>query len=166
MGNQNNPINNAKVALRVGLPQWTNPTRIQELVDYLQKHPGIVDEITLFSGHTHAAFPLELIKERCRVMAKVIPQFKALGLSTGINHITTIGHLDENLDQSLNKPWTAPDRHRRHTLERLLLLHRPQGGRLHPPVLYRPGRDQTRFYLVRRRCTPGFTYADHVSLLL
>ena len=105
MGNQKILINNAKVSLRVGLPQWMNQERIDELVKYLQKHPGMVDEVALFSGHTHSAYPLELIQERCQVMARVLPQFKTLGLTAGINHITTIGHLDENLDHSLNKPW-------------------------------------------------------------
>jgi len=105
MGKQTEQITKAKIALRIGLPQWMNPTRIQELVAYIQKHPGIVDEVALFSGHTHSAFPLSLIQERCEAMAKVLPQFKALGLITGINHITTIGHLDENLENSLNQPW-------------------------------------------------------------
>ena len=106
MGNQNNQIKKAKMALRIGLPQWMNPSRVQELVTYLKSHPGMVDEVAFFDGHTHSAYPLELIQERCKVIARVLPQFKALGLSAGINHITTIGHLDENLARSLNKPWT------------------------------------------------------------
>ena len=82
-----------------------NQARIDEAVTYIRKHPGIVDEVALFSGHTHSAFPLSLIQERCEIIAKVLPQFKALGIIAGINHITSIGHLDENLAHSLNQPW-------------------------------------------------------------
>ncbi len=106
MEKQTEKIKEAKIALRIGLPQWMSQARIDEAVAYLQQHPGIVDEVALFSGHTHSAFPLALIQERCEIIAKVLPQFKALGITAGINHITTIGHLDENLANSLNQPWT------------------------------------------------------------
>jgi hypothetical protein len=99
------PITKAKIELRIGLPQLMNPTRVQEMVAYLQKHPGMVDEVALFTGLTHSAFPLSLILERCEVIARVLPQFKAIGLIAGINHMTTIGHSEENLDHSLNEPW-------------------------------------------------------------
>ena len=105
MATQTQKITKSKMALRVGLPQWMNPTRMQELLAYLKAHPGMIDEVAFFSGHTHSAYPLSLIKERCEVMAKYIPQFKALGLIAGINHISTIGHFDENLENSLQEPW-------------------------------------------------------------
>ncbi len=99
------PITKAKIELRVGLPQLMNPARLREMVAYLQKHPGMVDEVALFTGITHSPLPQSLIQERCEVIARALPQFKALGLIAGINHMTTIGHSEENPEHSLNEPW-------------------------------------------------------------
>ncbi len=99
------PITKAKIELRIGLPQLMNPTRVEEMVAYLQKHPGMVDEVALFTSYTHAALPLSVIQERCEFIARALPQFKAIGLIAGINHTTTIGHSDEDLEHSLNQPW-------------------------------------------------------------
>ena len=99
------PISKLKVELRIGLPQLSNPTRVQDMVTYLQAHPGMVDEVALFTGLTHSPFPLPLIQERCKAIARALPQFKAIGLIAGINHMTTIGHLDEDLEHALNEPW-------------------------------------------------------------
>ena len=87
-------ITRSKMALRIGLPQWMNQARIDEAVAYLQKHPGIVDEVALFTGHTHSALPAVLIQERCEVIARVLPQFKAIGLISRhqpYNHHRSLG---------------------------------------------------------------------------
>jgi hypothetical protein len=39
------------------------------------------------------------------VLAEVLAEFKTLGVAAGINHLATIGHLDENLENSLREPW-------------------------------------------------------------
>ena len=43
------PITRARVSLRVSIFNWDNPTRLRELLDYLQTHPGTVDEVALFT---------------------------------------------------------------------------------------------------------------------
>jgi hypothetical protein len=104
----NNPkdkITKAKISLRVSIFDWANPARLRELLDYLQSHPGAIDEVALFTQISGSALPLAQIQEHARLLAEVLPQFKALGLTAGINHLATVGHYDENLDKSLNEPW-------------------------------------------------------------
>ncbi len=105
MGNQKDRITKAKISLRVSVHDWANPTCRQELLDYLRNHPGTLDEVWLFTILTAAPLPLAKIYELSDQLAEVLPQFKALGLAAGINHLATVGHYDENLENSLTEPW-------------------------------------------------------------
>ncbi len=99
------PITRARIALRVSIFNWHNPDRLRELLDYLQAHPGAIDEVALFTQISGSALPLADLQEHARWLADVLPQFKALGLTAGINHLATVGHYDENLAHSLDEPW-------------------------------------------------------------
>ncbi len=99
------PITRIKIALRVSIFNWDNPARLGELLDYLQAHPGAIDEVALFTQISGSALPLAAIREHAHGLAEALPQFRALGLTAGINHLATVGHYDENLAHSLNEPW-------------------------------------------------------------
>lgn len=106
--NETNPSAQAArftVSLRVHYPTWKSRSRFQEQLDFIRAHRDVIDEVALFSAHTHTALPLPELESRAGVMAERIPALKALGLRVGINHIATLGHLDENLENSLNEPW-------------------------------------------------------------
>lgn len=102
---QKGRITKAKISLRVSIFDWSNPARLKELLDYLQKHPGTIDEVALFTIISGSPLPLPKLQEHAHLLANVLPKFKALGLSAGINHLATVGHYDENLAHSLNEPW-------------------------------------------------------------
>jgi hypothetical protein len=93
------------VSLRVSTFLWMNDVRLKDLLDLLAEYRDTVGEVAFFTGFTHPPMPLATIQERAERLKRVIPEFKALGLSSGINHLSTMGHLDENLENSLNEPW-------------------------------------------------------------
>lgn len=95
----------ATVSIRIGTPRYVEPALHAELLQWLTDHPGIVDEVAFFTGITHPPLPLATITARAARLAEVLPQYQALGLTAGINHLATMGHLDENLVNSLNEPW-------------------------------------------------------------
>ena len=93
------------ISLRAFLPVWMHKPRRQELLDLLARYKGTVNEVALFTGHTHVPLPLQVIRDRAEILGEILPRFKALGIAAGINHHVTLGHFDENLDNSLKEPW-------------------------------------------------------------
>ena len=80
--------------------------RYRELLALFEKYKGVTDEITFFTSATHPPLPLEEIKRRCEILARRIPQAKALGYRAGINVLSTMGHHNENLPNSLSGDYT------------------------------------------------------------
>lgn len=92
-------------SLRVHVGIWMDDKLRKELLERLVEFRGAIDEVAFFTSRTHPPLPRKVILERAAVLTRVIPEFKAIGLSAGINHLATLGHLDENLDFSLREPW-------------------------------------------------------------
>jgi hypothetical protein len=95
----------AKISIRAGVGQWMNQKRRDELLAFVHQYRDVIDEVALFTGFTHPPLPLAEVESRAGVLAEVLPPLKALGVTAGINHLATIGHLDENLENSLREPW-------------------------------------------------------------
>ncbi len=95
----------AHISLRIGSPLWMHPARLDELVSIVGEYRDTVTEVAFFTGLTHPPLPLDVIEARAAMLAEIMPRFRAAGVSAGINHLSTIGHLDENLPNSLREPW-------------------------------------------------------------
>jgi len=95
----------ATVSLRISPHLWLDDDRRGDLFECLRKCRGTIEEVAFFTSFTHSVLPYAEVTRRARALAGIIPEFKALGLRTGINHLTTLGHLDEDLDNSLGEPW-------------------------------------------------------------
>ncbi len=95
----------ANISLRVSLYLWNDPRRRKELLRMLRQYRGVIDEVAIFTSVTHPALPLAVVRQRAAAIGEVLPEFARLGVRYGINHLSTIGHLDENLANSLNEPW-------------------------------------------------------------
>ena len=91
-------------SLRVSAMQWSNPHLNAEVLELLRAHSEI-GEVAFFTQHTHSPLPLKVIQERAGVLRDVLPRYRAIGVRAGINHLSTIGHLNENLENSLREPW-------------------------------------------------------------
>src|SRR3990172_13366653 len=95
----------AKISLRVSVYLWRHEERRQELLALLCDYRDTIDEVAFFTSFTHPPVPLKELDRRAEILTEVIPQFKAHGLRVGINHLSLLGHLEENLDNSLDEPW-------------------------------------------------------------
>jgi hypothetical protein len=100
------PIEKAFISFRIGTPQWMPEHRYRDLLALFEKYKGVTDEITFFTSFTHPDLPLDEMKRRCDILAQRIIQAKALGYRSGINVLSTIGHHEENLPNSLSGDFT------------------------------------------------------------
>lgn len=99
-------LEKAFIAFRIGTPQWLTEERYRDLLALFEKYKGVTDEITFFTSFTHPNLPLEEMKRRCDILARRVEQAKALGYRAGINILSTMGHHEENLPNSLSGNYT------------------------------------------------------------
>lgn len=95
----------SRISLRVSTFLWMNSLRQADLLAWMKEYGEAVEEVAFFTSFTHPPLPLTTITERAAILAELIPRFQALGVCAGINHLSTLGHLDENPENSLNEPW-------------------------------------------------------------
>ncbi len=95
----------ATISLRVWPQLWNNDARRAELLGLLRDRRDTIGEVCFFTSFTHSVLPFATLQERAEKLRAIIPDCQALGLRTGINHLSTMGHLDENLANSLDEPW-------------------------------------------------------------
>lgn len=98
-------LTHSAISLRISTHLWLDDTRRGELLKCLRGYRGTIGEVAFFTAFTHSVLPYGELSRRAHLLSGIIPEFKALGIRAGINHLTTIGHLDENLENSLNEPW-------------------------------------------------------------
>ncbi|MEX2232383.1 MAG: hypothetical protein WD824_09500 [Cyclobacteriaceae bacterium] len=99
-------IDKAFISFRIGTSQSLPEKRFNELLDLFDKYKGVTDEITFFTSVTHAPIPLDLFKQRMRIFKKRMLQARKRGYKSGLNILTTIGHHNENLENSLKGDYT------------------------------------------------------------
>jgi hypothetical protein len=99
-------IPKAFVSFRISVPQWLREQRYEELLTLFEKYKGVTDEVTFFTSATHPPLPLEEIQRRCRVLAQRMARARQLGYRAGINVLSTLGHHNENLANSLSGDYT------------------------------------------------------------
>lgn len=94
------------ISLRIHTRHWRNPTLFTELLCMLEEYRDTISEVAFFTASTHPPLPLAVIREEAEVLrCEIIPAVREIGLNAGINHLATLGHLDENPENSLNEPW-------------------------------------------------------------
>lgn len=106
LNSENSKIDKAVISFRIGVPLWISEKRCTDVLDLFDQYKGVTDEVTFFTSETHAPLPLEVIKERTSVLKERMEQTRKRGYRTGINILTTIGHHNENLDNSLKGDYT------------------------------------------------------------
>jgi hypothetical protein len=94
------------ISFRIGVPQWMDDVRFRALLDVFEKYKGVTDEITFFTSETHPPLPLEVIHRRAEILSQRMTAARALGYRAGINVLATLGHLNENLPNSLAATYT------------------------------------------------------------
>lgn len=99
-------IDKAFISFRIGTPIWIPEARFNEQMAMFAKYPGVTDEVTFFTSETHPCLPLNVIQERAKRLALRMDQVRQLGYRAGINLLSTIGHHNENLPNSLTGDYT------------------------------------------------------------
>ena len=93
-------------SLRVAYENWHEEERFRSLLALLDEYPGTVGEVALFSSAVHAPLPLAEFKRRTEIQKERMKTLREHSLSAGINILASIGHHEEDLDDSLHGPYT------------------------------------------------------------
>ena len=88
-------------SLRVAYENWEDPHRFAALCALLQKYDCGIDSIALFTSATHAPLTLAELERRAHIQKERMVQLRRLGFKAGINILATIGHHEEDLENSL-----------------------------------------------------------------
>ncbi len=99
-------VDKAYSSFRIGIGQSLPAKRFNELIDYFDNYKGIIDEITFFTSGTHPPIPLDVLKRRVTIFKDRMEQARKRGYKAGINVLNTVGHLNENLENSLQGNYT------------------------------------------------------------
>ena len=105
-GSPTTKVEKAFISFRIGVPLWSSEKRYNEVLDLFDKYKGVTDEVTFFTSATHPPLPLDVFRERAAILKGRIEEAKKHGYRAGINILSTIGHHNENLDNSLNEAYT------------------------------------------------------------
>ena len=95
-------LEKAFVSFRIGVQLWNNDRQFDALLALLRQHARVAEEITLFTSETHPPLPLETVRRIVPVLRQRLTQARDAGLKAGINVLSTIGHHNENLANSLS----------------------------------------------------------------
>lgn len=96
----------ANMSFRIGIGLSLQEKRFNELLDYFDTYHGVTDDITFFTAATHPPAPLEVFKERVAIFKGRMELARSRGYKAGINLLSTVGHLNENLPNSLKGDYT------------------------------------------------------------
>ena len=94
-------IEKAFISFRIGIPQWLRDERFAGLMAMFEKNKGVTDAITFFTAETHVPLTLMETERRAEILAIRMKVARELGYSSGINILSTMGHHEENLPNSL-----------------------------------------------------------------
>lgn len=93
------------ISFRIGPALWLSDAQFQPLLDFFDAQPGVVDELAFFTSTTHPPLPLDVIERRAERLGQILPAVRQHGMRAGINVLSTMGHHEENLRNSLQTPW-------------------------------------------------------------
>ncbi len=96
-----NKLNKAVISFRIGPQKWIEDGRFEELMELFDQYPSVTDEIAFFTHDTHSPLPIDVITQRAFILAKRMSVVRQKGFRAGINHLATLGHLNENLPNSV-----------------------------------------------------------------
>ncbi|MBN1553621.1 MAG: hypothetical protein JXA11_02665 [Phycisphaerae bacterium] len=84
--------------VRVGHAFLDREEYLDALLRMLDSSPRLVEEIVFFTSQYHCAGREEDLTRVAEKIARVMPKLRAAGYRVGVNHLTTTGHHEENLE--------------------------------------------------------------------
>jgi hypothetical protein len=88
-------------ALRIGTVVFERDGYADELLALLRDCPDLFAELAFFTSNFHSPMSLDRLREVAGKLAPVLTRFRAEGWPVGINHLSTIGHHEENMDAAV-----------------------------------------------------------------
>lgn len=95
----------AFISFRIGVPLWRPEARFEEVLSLLDEHPGLADEIALFTSETHPPLPLREVAQRAEILERRMAAARKRGYAAGVNVLSTLGHHEEDLAHSLGEDY-------------------------------------------------------------
>ncbi|MCL1951449.1 MAG: hypothetical protein FWF60_01335 [Oscillospiraceae bacterium] len=93
-------------SLRVPYLLAEDEPQFRALLELLRARREMNLQITLFMAVSHPPMPLEMAKVQAEVLRERMETARAYGFASGINILSTLGHHEENLDNSLRGDYT------------------------------------------------------------
>ena len=88
--------------IRVAPANWMEDGRFSDLLTIIDKYPECFDQVALFTSFVHSPLTVAEMTHRVEVIKKRMRTLRAHGVSAGINILATIGHHEEDLDNSFS----------------------------------------------------------------
>ena len=92
--------------LRVPYYLAEDESQFRALLEQLQARREMNLQITLFMAESHPPMPLAVAKKQADVLRARMATARVHGFASGINILSTLGHHEENLDNSLQGDYT------------------------------------------------------------
>ena len=93
-------------SIRVAYENWLYPDRFSDLLTLLKKYSCNISSVALFTSAVHIPLAIEETVRRVNIIKDRMEQIRSIGLSAGINILGTIGHHEEDLDNSIPGGYT------------------------------------------------------------
>jgi uncharacterized small protein (DUF1192 family) len=93
------------IAFRITPEQWLVEERFSKLLAFFDEQPKATDELAFFTSDTLSLLPLEEMEKRLERLAEIIPRVRERGYRAGINVLSIMGHIEENVEGSITEPW-------------------------------------------------------------
>ena len=93
-------------SLRVSYAIAENESMFLELLDSLRSYKEMITQVTFFMAVSHPPMPLEIAEKQARILKERMITARGYGFESGINILSTLGHHEENLSNSLQGDYT------------------------------------------------------------
>ena len=94
-------------SIRVPYQVAEDVSMFRELLDILRERGDTVRQITIFMAVSHPPMPLATARHQAEILSERMQTAREYGFESGINILSTLGHHEENLDNSLNEGYTG-----------------------------------------------------------
>lgn len=92
----------AGITWRIGMEMWGTDDEFLQFRDFIIER-RLTGKLSFFLG-SHVPLALERVRGLCATLARRISSMQELGYETGINILSTLGHVDETLENCVHVP--------------------------------------------------------------
>jgi hypothetical protein len=91
----------ARSTMRLAPYPWMGDRQFEETINTLAKYPGVAEDIAFFTEVSGSGTQLEDFKKNMQILSQRMQKVREKGFRPGLNMFVTLGHREENLENSL-----------------------------------------------------------------